>query len=374
MATAAITDSVPPTPDSVSPEWLTAVLRHSRAITHARVASVAVTPISRGRGFVGQTARLKIEYDASETGAPATLFVKLSSADLAIRQKLRTLGFYETEAGFYRDLAALETFPIRVPHCYLSMHDDTSGASIVLLEDLGDARFGDNLVGCSVTEARSVVQHLALLHAHFWENPCLKRCRWLRSAADDRESRTAIYRAMLPVFEQRWTQILTSDFMNTAKKFAEVLPAYSDELVRGPNTLVHGDFRPDNFAWIATSEGSDLIVVFDWQGSRCSLGPRDLAYFISISMPVEQRRMVEEELLEAYYQILLDCGVKDYSFEDLARDFQVGLGGLLITAVTASGMLDWSSERATSLLRELSGRTAATLEDHQFGCYLETLR
>jgi ecdysteroid kinase len=374
MATAAITDSVPPTPDSLSPEWLTAVLRQSLAITHARVASVAVTLISMGRGFVGQSARLKIEYDASETGAPATLFVKLSSADLAIRQKLRTLGFYETEAGFYRDLAALKTFPIRVPRCYFSQHDDRSGASIVLLEDLADARFGDNLLGCSLTEARSVVRHLALLHGHFWESPYLERCRWLRSAADDRESRTAIYRTMLPVFEQRCAEMLTSDFLNTAKKFAEVLPAYSDELARGPNTLVHGDFRPDNFAWITTSEGSEILIVFDWQGLRRSLGARDLAYFISISMPIEQRRSAEGELLEAYYQILLDCGVKDYSFEDLARDFQVGLGGLLVTAVTASGMLDWSSKRARSLLRELSARTAAVLEDHQFDRYLETLR
>jgi hypothetical protein len=167
MASAAITGCIPLTPDSISPEWLTTVLRHSRAITHARVASIAITPIGTGRGFVGQTARLQIEYDANETGAPARLFVKLSSADLGIRQKLRTLGLFETEAGFYRDLAAAETFPIHVPRCYLSVHDDTSGASIVLLEDLGDARFGDNLVGCSLTEARSAVRQIALLHAHF---------------------------------------------------------------------------------------------------------------------------------------------------------------------------------------------------------------
>jgi hypothetical protein len=56
------------------------------------------------------------------------------------------------------------------------------------------------------------------------------------------------------------------------------------------------------------------------------------------------------------------------------EDFRVGLGGLLFTAVIASAMLDWSSERATSLVRELFARTGAILEDHQFRLYLESLR
>jgi len=134
-----------------------------------------------------------------------------------------------------------------------------------------------------------------------------------------------------------------------------------------------GIFDPIILPWIATSEGSDFVVV-DWQGSRRSCGARDLAYFISISLPIEQRRSVEKELLATYYQVLVDSGVKNYSFEDLARDFRVGLGGLLFTAVIASAMLDWSSERATSLVRELFARTAAILEDHQFRLYLESLR
>lgn len=155
------------------------------------------------------------------------MFAKLSSADPGVREKLRTVGIYATEAGFYRELAAAETFPIRVPRPYLSLYDETTGSSILLLEDLGQARFGDNVAGCSPADARIAVRQLALLHAHFWESPSLQSFPWLRSLVDDADARTALYRAMLPRFEQRWAEFQRPSLLKAARGFADVLPPSS---------------------------------------------------------------------------------------------------------------------------------------------------
>lgn len=77
---------IPATPDVIDPEWLTAVLREAGALSRAKVMVLSAQPIAVGSGFVGQTARLHLEYDRKDSGAPATLFAKLSSADPTVRQ------------------------------------------------------------------------------------------------------------------------------------------------------------------------------------------------------------------------------------------------------------------------------------------------
>jgi hypothetical protein len=115
------------------------------------------------------------------------------------------------------------------------------------------------------------------------------------------------------------------------------------------------------------------VTVFDWQVARRSRGPRDLAYFLSSSMSVEQRRASEESLLGLYYETLKANSVEGYSTRDLRRDVQAGLGAPLTTWVIAGGMLDFSSERGTDLLKRVCERLGATLDDHRFMSYLDEL-
>jgi Ecdysteroid kinase-like family len=364
--------SIPPTPDSITPEWLTVAFRGSGTVENASVVSIGVKPVAAGSGFVGQAARLHIEYDRIEPGAPATVFAKLSSADPAVREKLRTVGLYETEAGFYQDLAAMKSLPLRVPRPYVSLYDHASAMSILLIEDLGDARFGDNITGLSPSDARIAVRQLAHLHAHFWEAPALQTFSWLRSLADDAAARIALYRAMLPRFEQNCAEFSAPSLFEAARTYADVLPACIDQHCTGPQTLIHGDFRADNFAFTSGSENGGFIL-FDWQVVRRSRGARDLAYFLAGSLSTEQRRETGRSLVELYHETLLAHGVKDYSSQDLARDLRRGLGAPLSTAVIALGLLDFSSERGAGLARRVNQRLGAVLEDHQFAEHLEDL-
>jgi hypothetical protein len=239
-----------------------------------------------------------------------------------------------------------------------------------LLEDLRAVEFGDNLAGCSATDARIAVRQLGLLHAYFWESASLKELSWLRALTDETQARAGMYQAMLPRFEQRCAEFLTPSLREAARRFASVIPEYSQQCSHGPQTLTHGDFRADNLAFAGRGNGRG-VTVFDWQVARRSRGPRDLAYFLSSSMSIEQRRAMEESLLSLYDETLKAGGVEEYSPGDLRRDFQAGLGAPLTTWVIAGGMLDFSSERGTDLLKRVCERLGAALDDHQFISYLD---
>ncbi|MBH0201332.1 MAG: methyltransferase domain-containing protein [Nitrospira sp.] len=362
--------AIPVTPDAIDPSWLTLALRQVGVLDRAEVVAVDVTPIAAGSGFVGQAARLQITYSEQEASAPASVFAKLSSADPAVRQQLRRVGLYETEAKFYRDLAPLPTFPVPVPCPYLSLYDEATSACVLLIEDLGQAEFGDNLAGCSSTDAQLVVQQLGHLHAHFWNDPFLKELPWLRTLTDDAEARIALYRMMLPRFEQRCADFLTPSLVQSARKFAVALPNYLDWASQRPQTLTHGDFRADNFAFTTTHKGRG-VTVFDWQVARRAPGPRDLAYFLSGSLPVELRRATEKSLLNLYCETLVFNGVEGYTAADLQEDVQAGLSAPLTTWVIAAAMLDFSNERGVDLIKRVCARLGAVLEDHHFVEYLD---
>lgn len=363
---------IPQTPSSITSDWLTRALRCTGVLTDAKVVGIHVAPIAAGSGFVGQTARLRIDYDQQTVGAPATVFAKLSSANPTVRQQLRQVGLYATESGFYRDIAPLPDCPLTLPRPYLSLYNEETGECLLLLEDLGHAEFGDNLAGCSSADAQLVVEKLGSLHAHYWEAPILKQLPWLRSLGDEAAVRIGLYRSMLPRFEKRCSDILTPVMRESARRFAELLPRYIAQQTSRPQTFTHGDFRADNFAFTSWSGGRRLTV-FDWQVSRCASGPRDLAYFLSGSLPVEQRRATERSLLSLYHETLVANGVSGYDAGDLMRDVQAGLGAPLTTWVIAGGMLDFSSQRGASLFGEVCARLSAMLEDHRFGAYLNEL-
>lgn len=365
--------SMPHTPESIDAGWLTDVLRRAGLLHRAAVEAIKVIPIAAGSGFVGQTARLQINYSEHEPSAPLTLFAKLSSADPGIREQLRRVRIYETEAGFYRDLAPLARFPLRVPHPYFDLYDARTSASLLLLEDLHQAEFGDNLAGCSATDAHLAVRQLGLLHAHFWDSPVLKELSWLRALTDEAETRVGIYRAMLPRFEQRCAELVTPSLLRCAKQLEHVLPEYFRQSSTGPQTLTHGDFRADNLAFTGTGKDRG-VTVFDWQMARRSRGPRDLAYFLSGSLSIDQRRDLEESLITSYYKTLVTNRVQGYATQGFRQDLQAGLGAPLTTLIVAGGMLDFSSERGTHLFKQLCARLGAALEDYQFHAYLDSLR
>jgi hypothetical protein len=358
-----IDNHIPSTPDTITPEWLTETLHRSGTIGQAVVKAVAMEKVAVGYGFVGQYARLHLQYDRTDTGAPTELFAKLSSESRQVRERLAPTGLYETEVGFYRDLAA--SMPLRVPQSYACLYNQESFESIVLLEDLSTFRFGDNIAGCSSQEAFLIVRMLARMHARFWNDPALCSLRWLRSPREELVFYMPLYKTLLPEFERRYFQIIPSPLLAAISGLSE----WGETLIGNQSgqqyTLVHGDFRLDNFAFAGSGAETELIV-FDWNVARRAPGARDLSYLMAFSLPVEQRRAIERNLLEAYHETLMAAGVKGYGFDDLLAHYKIALFSPLARMVIACATLDFSSDRGTRLVRFLGERISALVEDHDF--------
>jgi hypothetical protein len=353
---------IPATPGEITAEYLTAVLRESGTIKDNSVKSVAVETVPAGSGFAGQAAHLKVEYEREERGAPKTMFAKMSSANAEIRSKLRSIGVYETEAGFYRDLS--RNAKVRVPQVYACLYDAETAEGLLLIEEIRHLRFGDHVTGCTAAEARAVVSGLARMQAHNWNSERLAQCGWLRSPEHDRVGTAALYRAVLPKWEQQWGSIQPPEVIRAAHALGEFYEAWIDTHLGGPWTLVHGDCRADNLAF----DDSGEVLLFDWQATRRTAGSRDLAYYMA-SLATEVRRAHENELLELYHRTLVANGVRGYSMEEVRLNHRRSMGSPLSTHVIAGGMLDFSSERGQELARIASQRMGAMIEDHDFGSW-----
>ncbi len=167
--------SVPADADEITQEWLTAALHEAGALDQARVTSIEPVPIGQ-LGFTGQMRRLHISYDRPEPGAPRSLIAKFSAVHPKARSDVHSMGFYEREIGFYRELAPES--PIRTPRYYFGEVEMDTGASLLLLEDL---TWMHNLssAGGSVDEAELVIREVAKQHAAWWGDARLDQIPWL---------------------------------------------------------------------------------------------------------------------------------------------------------------------------------------------------
>ena len=253
-----------------------------------------------------------------------------------------------------------------MPRVFATHYDSATGECLLLLEDIRHMRFGDNLAGSTLDEARQVVTNLASMQSLFWNNERLRNCSWLRGDGPDAAASLQLYRAMVPVFEKRWKGILPEELRLTARTFGDCMEAWLKQLASGDFTLTHGDFRPDNFAF----DQAGTIVVFDWQTARRSANSRDLAYFMTFALPVELRRSHETELLELYHQSLLAKGISNYTMQQVWKDYRRSLGSALIVTVVSGAMLDFSSERGAKLLQAIWNRVGAAIVDHDYAAWL----
>jgi thiamine kinase-like enzyme len=105
---------------------------------------------------------------------------------------------------------------------------------------------------------------------------------------------------------------------------------------QGRWTLVHGDFWPGNVMWMIQqqqqadsqtsmddSKSQDIqgsIRLLDWEMVGVGSGPQDLGQYILSNMDPAERRDCERQLVQAYYEELKRCGVKNVDW-----DYTVGV-------------------------------------------------
>lgn len=303
-------------PGRIDAAWMSAALRAGGV--EAAIAGVTLSPV--GTGQIADTFRLAIDYrGARPPGAPATLVGKFPSTDAGSRAAARHFDIYRAEALFYRHLAA--SARMRVPHPWLVLFDDSSHDFVVLLEDLGGLRCGDQMRGCTLDEARAVTVEAARLHASHWNDPALLAADWIKRPAEAWGFyTTAQIEELWPRFEARFRARLDGEVFAVAERLARGFAAWSAPRAR-PRAITHNDLRPDNILF-ATAAGQPPLVVVDWQTMTFGTAATDLAYFLGGALPWETRRAHEPALLRRYHEELLAGGVTGYDFDDFMTDYR----------------------------------------------------
>jgi hypothetical protein len=324
---------VPKFPEEMTAEWLTDALRENGHLSgSASVISLEIAEIGVGRGYVGLTFRLIPSYSGDAGAAPRSMVVKLPTF-IEIQPELQMLLdlLYSTEISWYKDLR--DDTPARVPVAYWSGVDTAAHRYCLVLEDMGSLRMTDQISSCSIEEARMIVGKLGKIHAHWWNNPTLTQTPWLMGPEMQGALLSMfVVQGWAPFWEMFGGNAAPVEFEQIGALIGAQLPALLVKGVASGSTLLHGDFRLENFMFGAPG-ADDELVVLDWQLAGRGSGPRDLAYFVSQNLPIEMRRAYEQELIGLYHDALSNGGVEEYSREQLYEEYRIGLLAAMLVPI-----------------------------------------
>lgn len=339
----------PHQPEDITTEWLSAALG-------AAVRSFDVEQIGVGVGLLGRLFRLTLQGD----GVPASVVAKFPTLDEGAKNNVAIpLGFYANEVDFYREAAALT--PITSAKSYVAEFDDSTHDFVLLLEDLADRRCVDQTVGCDVADARTAIDALAGLHAHWW-NSDFAAIPWVKSylVPPYPQVIAGMFQQSWPVFREVIGGSLPSEYVAFGDRFPELVGWFLEQASEPPFTYCHGDYRLDNLFF--GSGGQAPVTVLDWQISFRGNPGYDLGYFMSQSLATDTRRAAQDELIDRYVGAL---AAKNCTIDrgQLADSYAKTVAYCFIYPVAATGQIELTNERHLALLTGMTDRAVAAIED-----------
>ncbi len=336
-----------PTPESVTPEWLTQTLRDA-GHRDADVKRLSFVPV--GTGQVGKCVRFTLEGSGSGD-APSTLIGKFPSDDPLSRDSAASMGLYAREVLFYREVAPW--LSISVPRCYYAAVDGPQ--FVILMEDLHPAEQGDQLRGCTPEVARAAVLELVGLQAPTWGDAALA-ARFAEPEDGFFSDMHRLYNRMLPGFLERLGDALAPDEVALIRRLGASPNAPLFQGTGTPFCLEHRDYRLDNLL-VDETVTPPRVTVVDWQSIRTGRPLNDVALCLAGGLEPEVRREVEEEILRDYHDGLVRAGVGDFDWEHCWHEYRrasfAGLGLTVVATVTVG-----QTERGDAMFTAMARRYA----------------
>lgn len=199
------------------------------------------------------------------------------NTDIGHRRKLQS---YQVETAWYRHYAGLCGAIDTVPR---HLGDATDGEqTLLVLEDLDAAGYGERRDSVSASELRQCIQWLAHFHARFLGSP--GEGLWPTGTYWHLDTRP-----------EEWQQMPPGALKDAARAIDQKLAA--SEFI----TLVHGDAKVENFCF---SNGGDGVAAVDFQYVGRGCGMKDLAYLMSSCLTEAQCREKEAAILNDYFSTL----------------------------------------------------------------------
>ena len=355
-------DGFPTSPAQVGAAWLSDALRAADLLGDGEIAAIEWQPI--GTGQVGDSARFTLTYDRPGAG-PATLAGKFPAEDATSRQTAMTHGLYAKEVAFYRELAGelAGELAIRTPRPLAAEVSDDGGAFVLLFEDLGPARGGNQLAGCGLADAREAVRQLAGLHAPSWGNAAMTGRPWLAARPGSLEALSQAYPYATQVFAERYAGQLAPDLMDVCLGLSERIDSWFGRTIARP-CLVHGDYRLDNMLFDIKG-GTEPLGVLDWQTLTVGSGLTDLAYFNGAGVGTTLAAH-EDELIDHYLAAMAASGVS-LTRAEVWDDYRRGVLHGVSTAVFSAAFVERTTRGDAMFLDMARGACQLALRHDSLG-------
>jgi hypothetical protein len=253
-------------------------------------------------------ARIHLTWDKAgiEAGLPTSAFAKGTSTQLAPRVIVSAFGCNTYETRFFEEVQpSVADLTIR-PYIARS---GPGGRYVIAFEDLalrGDVTFYDADDECPKEHAEAVIDLLAQLHGRFWKSPRFNSdLSWLKTYS--RRPGGPFMQQLFTWSEKRFmaqdrevppsVRRLTKTYVQNQAHLAKVWESM-------PQTLCHGDTHLGN----TFSNPDGTAGIYDWQVFHRMNGLRDVAYFLTHSIPTELRSAEEKTLLGRYLAGLAEAG------------------------------------------------------------------
>ncbi|MEP3420162.1 MAG: phosphotransferase [Erythrobacter sp.] len=315
----------PVRPELVTPEWLSDRLVLAEMIDEQRVIGIEHRPI--GTGQVGDSIRFTLEYDRDGCG-PSTIAGKFAASDPTSRGTAQMMNLYLHEVCFYRDFA--QHLPVNTPKPIHAAIAADNGDFVLLMEDLGPARQGDQLSSCSIDDARHAIVQAAAFHGPSWGRQQFTAAAEIQPDPQIRAMIKLLYPTSTTTFLERYSKDLPPELMAIVARMGELAdPIFSRDAPH--HCLVHGDYRLDNMLFDAKG-GKEPLSIVDWQTLTPGDGAVDIGYFLGAGTGSELRRSAEDELLNLYCSEMAKHGVA-LGRSDIDRGYRLGAIHGVSTAV-----------------------------------------
>ena len=297
---------VPTIPEEVTAAWLTQALAQ-------RVPGAVVHKVELLERIDGASSKLRLRLELNDAARAAGVTGQVILKAGFEHHSPNMVVMHQNEVNAYRHLAPSVDVPTAA--CFYA-HYDSTGRAVVILEDLTlkNVEFLSLQRPIGYALAEKFLDHLAKLHARWWNAPDLDAQTWVvPSHGPYRRKRVE---ALLegPSFEAFANAPRGAATPRALKDVDLIRRCYwrlGEHYARMPRLIAHGDMHLGNLFVFA--DGTPGVL--DWQ-PRLSTWSNDVTYFVVCALDLPDRRRWEQPLLGHYLERLRALGVDAPSFDE----------------------------------------------------------
>jgi hypothetical protein len=353
------------TTKDITVEWLNEVLHENGFLGNSNIVSLKHEVIGVGEGYTGDIARIYLTYDNDSQQLPSTIIAKLPTSFEPARSMCLQLRIYEREIQFYNEIAS--SSPIRTPQCYFGDFDSENEKYVLLLEDCAKySQPNPESRSINYEHAQALTLAIAEFHARWWDDAKLTSFsalfqpnEWLKD--DD-----------ISVFKQIWETCsaredfkhgLSEDGFKASRILYEKFHLIKEIIPQNKLTIVHSDLQVDN-VFIDDNDKKRPVIIFDWATPRVWRGAADISRLLGTSLDVDMRRGTEKDLIQLYFNRLIEHGVSDYTYQECWEDYLKGYLCFTVFPLAAFMGGDRSSARGNQRTLQNISRWYSAMADN----------